>query len=44
MRVVIFIVHLTVRSYHVTYVFKSEPTLCSCLIVKKLLPETMRKT
>ena len=41
---VIFTVHLTVRSYHVTYVFKSESTLCSCLIVKKLIPETMRET
>ena len=43
MWVVIYTVHLTVRSYHATYVFKNESTLYSCLIVKKLLAETMRK-
>ena len=30
-------VHLTVRSYHVTYAFQSEFTLHSCLNVKELL-------
>ena len=30
-------VNLTVCSYHVTYVFQSESTLYSCLIVKELL-------
>ena len=30
-------VHLTVCSYHVTYLFQSESTLYSCLIVKEIL-------
>ena len=29
--------HLTVCSYHVTYMFQSESTLCGCLNVKELL-------
>ena len=35
--VLICMVHLTVCSYHVTYVFQSEFTHCSCLNVKELL-------
>ena len=29
--------HLTVSSYHVTYTFQRESTLCICLNVKELL-------
>ena len=32
--------HLTVCSYHITYVFQSEATLYSCLNVKELLPQS----
>ena len=35
--------HLTVWSCHLTYVFQSEFTLCSCLNVKELLPWSSRK-
>ena len=31
---------LTVCSYHVTYAFKSESKLFSCLNVKELFPQT----
>ena len=34
---------LTVFSYHVTYAFQSESTLCSCLIVKELLARGRHK-
>ena len=35
-------VHLTVCSYHVTYTFYSESTLCSCLNVKEFLAQNRR--
>ena len=35
-------VHLTVCSYHVTYAFYSESTLCSYLNVKELLAQNQR--
>ena len=43
MWVLICTVHLTVYSYHFTYVFQSEFTLYSCLNVKKLLSRSRRK-
>ena len=30
---------MIICSYHVTYVFQSESTLCSCLTVKELLAQ-----
>ena len=38
--VLICAVHLTVCSYHVTYVFQSESALYSCLNVKELLAQS----
>ena len=40
--VLICTVHLTICYYHVTYSFKSESTLYSCLNVKELLPRNRR--
>ena len=37
--VLISTVHLTVRSYHVTYTFQNESTLYSCSNVKELLAQ-----
>ena len=37
-------VHLTVCSYHVTYSFQNESTLCSCLNVKELLARNRRSS
>ena len=34
---------MTVCSYHVTYAFQSESTLCSCLNVKELLARSRRE-
>ena len=33
---------MIICSYHVTYVFQSESTLCSCLTVKELLARNIR--
>ena len=35
---------MTVYSYHVTYAFQSESTLCSCLNVKELLARSRPET
>ena len=41
--VLICTVHLNACSYHVTYAFQSESTICSCLNVKELLARSRRK-
>ena len=41
--VLVYMVHLTVCSCHVTYTFQSESTLYSCLNVKGLLARSRRK-
>ena len=41
--VIIYTVHWTVCSCHVTYVFQSECTLYSCLNIIEILSQSMRK-